>query len=72
MLKVRIIALVIAILLTIATAYAIPWIVYLYKNWVGHMSAEQQQWFNIGQAVLGLGIAVSAFWFWKKKKSSGN
>jgi hypothetical protein len=70
MLKVRIIALIIAILLTIATAYAIPWIVHLYKNWVEQMTAEQQQWFNIAQAVLGLSIAICAFWFWKKKKSS--
>jgi hypothetical protein len=69
MLKVRIIAVVIAILLTIATAYVVPWIVYEYKLWVGHLTVAHQQWFNIVQAVVGIVIAVVAFWFWKKKKS---
>ncbi len=69
MLKVRIIAVVLAILLTIATAYVVPWIVYEYKHVVGHLTAAQQEWFNIAQAVLGGVIAVYAFWRWKKKKS---
>jgi len=69
MLKIRIIAVVLAILLTIATAYVLPWIVYEYKQWVGHLTVMQQQWFNIAQAVLGIAIAVCAFWIWKKKKS---
>jgi|GEM_PF-748063 len=67
--KVRIIAVVIAILLTIATAYAVPWVMYVYTHWVDGLTKTQQHWFNIAQAVLGALIASYAFWCWKKKKS---
>ena len=69
MLKVRIVAATIAILLTLATAYIAPWIIYSYKHWISHLSATQQQFFNLSQVVIGVLIAAYGFWRWKKKKS---
>jgi hypothetical protein len=69
MLKIRIIAVIIAILLTIGTVYLVPVLVYHYKNLVGGFSKDQQIWFNWFQAAVGALIAIYGFWRWKKSKS---
>jgi len=70
MLKVRIIAIIIALVLTALTIYLVPIIVYHYTGFVSGLSKEQQVWFNWGQVVIGFLIAAYGFSRWKKKKSS--
>jgi len=68
MLKVRIIAAILAILLTIATAYAVPYIMNSYYQFVDGLSPQQQKWFTYSQIILGAVVAVIGFLHWKKKK----
>lgn len=67
MLKVRIIAGVIAIILTLITIYVVPIIAYHYTNFANGLTKDQRQWFNGIQVVIGFSIAIYGFWRWKKK-----
>ena len=69
MLKVRIIAALIAIVLTALTIYIAPYVINFYQNWSAGLSPQRRQWFNWSQAGIGALIAVYGFWLWKKKKS---
>lgn len=67
MLKVRIIAAILAVLLTLLTIYLIPIITHSYISFMDGLNSGQQLWFGISQAILGGLIAVYGFWRWKKK-----
>lgn len=69
MLKVRIIAALIAITLTALTIYIAPYVIGFYQSWSAGLSPQGRQWFNWSQAGIGLLIAAYGFWLWKKKKS---
>ena len=69
MLKIRVIAVLIAIVLTLLTIYIVPYIAYYYTSFVSGLSHDQQIWFNWAQAGLGALAAVYGYWSWKKKKS---
>ena len=68
MLKVRIIAALIAIVLTILTIYLVPYVIDFYQRWSAGLSPQGRQWFNWSQAVVGGLIALYGVWLWKKKK----
>lgn len=68
MLKIRIIAVLIAIVLTLLTIYLVPKVVYGYTHFVNGLSHDQQAWFNGSQILLGAAVAGYGFWRWKKKK----
>jgi hypothetical protein len=68
MLKIRIIAVLLAILLTIGTAYLFPMAIYYYKTFINGLTKDQQVWFNLLQAGLGAAIALFSFWLWRKNK----
>jgi len=68
MLKVRIIAALVAIVLTVLTIYLVPKIAYFYTSFVGGLSHDQQTRFSIFQAILGASIAAYGLWRWRKKK----
>jgi hypothetical protein len=67
MLKIRIIAALIALVLTALTLYIGPKIYFAYVHWSDSLTTEQQSWFNFGQILLGVALAVFGFWQWKKK-----
>lgn len=69
MLKVRIIAASIAIVLTIITIYLVPKVVHFYISFMNGLNQDQQFWFGVIQALLGALVAGCAYWRWKKKKS---
>ena len=69
MLKIRIIAVLIAIVLTLVTIYVVPRVVYMYTHFVSGLSHEQNIWFSGSQILLGAALAGYGFWRWKKKKS---
>jgi type II secretory pathway component PulF len=69
MLKIRIIAVLIAIVLTLLTIYLVPRVVFMYTHFASGLSQDQKVWFNGGQALLGAVLAGYSFWCWKKKKS---
>ena len=68
MLKIRIIAVILAIILTIGTAYLLPMAVYYYKAFISGLTKDQQVWFNLLQAGVGAAIAFFSFWIWRKNK----
>jgi len=68
MLKIRIIAVLIAIVLTLLTIYFVPKVALIYTHFVSALSQDQKVWFNGGQALLGAAVAGYGFWRWKKKK----
>ena len=67
MLKVRIIALIIALILTVLTVYLVPIIANHYMRFVGGLSDQERSWFSWLQAIIGFSIAAYGFWRWKKK-----
>lgn len=69
MLKIRIIAALLAIVLTIITIYLVPKIAYFYTSFVHGLSHDQQLWFNLIQALLGVLLAGYGYWRWKKKRA---
>lgn len=69
MLKIRIIAALIAIAFTALTIYLIPIITYHYNAFVSGLSHDQQIWLNWAQALLGGVIGFYGFWLWKRKKA---
>lgn len=70
MLKIRLIAALIAIAFTVLTAYLVPKIAYYYTSFVNGLSHDQQIWLNWAQALIGGLIGVYGFWLWKKKSKS--
>ena len=69
MLKVRIIAIVIALLLTALTVYLVPIAIDYYNSFSSGLSEEERGKFYWAQAGVGFLIAAVGFWGWKKKKS---
>jgi hypothetical protein len=69
MLKLRIFAVLIAVVLTLVTIYLVPKIVFMYTHFVGNLDQDQKEWFNGSQILLGAALAGYGFWRWKKKKS---
>jgi len=69
MLKIRLIAASVAIVMTLITIYLVPIIYAAFTHWSDSLNAQQQQWFLYSQIVLGAAIALIAFWRWKKKRS---
>ena len=69
MLKIRIFAVLIAIVLTLITIYLVPKIVFGYMHFVDGLNQDQKGWFNGSQILLGAALAGYSFWRWKKKKS---
>jgi hypothetical protein len=69
MLKVRIIAALIAIVLTAITIYLAPFVIAFFQHWHGGLSPQARQLFNWSQAGIGALMAVYGFWLWKKSKS---
>jgi hypothetical protein len=68
MLKIRIIAALSAIVLTLITIYLVPKVVYGYTHLMSGLSHDQQTWFNGSQILLGAALAGYGYWRWKKKK----
>ncbi|GGY77109.1 hypothetical protein GCM10011613_22030 [Cellvibrio zantedeschiae] len=68
MLKVRILAAIVAILLTLLTIYLLPKIVYTYTSFMDGMSPDQRTAFSLFQALLGAALGVYGWWLWKKSK----
>lgn len=69
MLKVRIIAVIIAILLTIFTAYFLPKLVYAYTSFMDGLDGDQRLTFSLFQSVVGAGLGVYGWWLWRKSKN---
>lgn len=69
MLKIRLIAALVAIVMTLITIYLIPILIAAYTGWTNTLDAQEQQWFLYSQAALGALIALTALWQWKKKRS---
>jgi hypothetical protein len=70
MLKVRIIAVIIALVLTALTVYLVPIIANHYMSFVGSLNEQERVWFSWVQAGLGFLVAGFGFWQWKKKSKS--
>lgn len=70
MLKVRLIAAAISLVLTALTLPLLWWIYKHFLLWYHHLTASQLQMFNISQAILGLSVAAISFWWVKRKKKS--
>jgi type II secretory pathway component PulF len=70
MLKIRIIAALIAVAFTALTVYLVPKVAFYYTSFVNGLSHDQQLWLNWAQALLGGVIALIGFWLWKKKSKS--
>ncbi|RYY76897.1 MAG: hypothetical protein EOO52_05230 [Gammaproteobacteria bacterium] len=70
MLKVRIIAVIIALILTALTVYLVPIVASYYMNFMGNLNEQERIWFSWAQAFIGFSIAAFGFWRWKKKRSS--
>jgi H+/Cl- antiporter ClcA len=68
MLKIRIIAALIALAFTALTIYLVPKVMYYYTSLVNGLSHDQQIWLNWAQALIGGAIGLFSFWLWKKKK----
>ncbi len=67
MLKIRILALLISLVLTALTLYIGPKIYFAYIRWSDSLYPDQQQLINISQIFVGILIAVVGFWLWKRK-----
>lgn len=67
MLKVRIIAAVLAILLTLITIWAVPKIAFAYMTFMDGLTPGQRTTYGIAQAMLGAAVAGYGLWLWKKK-----
>ena len=67
MLKIRIIAALIATVLTIITALLLPYLYGVLTHWLATLSAEQKQWFSYSQIVLGAVLAGLSYKMWKAK-----
>ena len=67
MLKIRVLALLISLVLTALTLYIGPKIYFAYAHWSDSLSPEQQQLINVSQIFVGILIAVIGFWLWKRK-----
>lgn len=68
MLKIRIIAVIIAILLTLLTIYVTPKIMYAYTEFVDGLDKDQRLKFSLFQSALGAAIAGYGWWLWRKSK----
>jgi hypothetical protein len=68
MLKIRIIAALIALVLTALTIYLAPFVIDFYQSWSAGLTPQGRLWFNWSQAAIGVLIAVYGFWLWKKNK----
>ncbi|MFO1390086.1 hypothetical protein [Cellvibrio sp.] len=67
MLKVRIIAAILAILLTLITIWAVPKIAFAYMTFMDGLTPEQRTSYGVAQAILGAAVACYGLWLWKKK-----
>lgn len=65
MLKIRILASLIAIVLTALTIFLVP---YIYTGYV-YLGANHPKVFQWAQAGIGFAVAGLAYWRWKKRKS---
>ncbi len=70
MLNAKLLAALIAIVMTLLTIYVVPLIYHFYVHWSDSLSHEQQQWFNYSQIVLGALLASFAIWQWKRNRSN--
>lgn len=69
MLKVRILAAIVAILLTLLTIYLLPKIVYAYTGFMEGLNDDQRLKFSVFQALLGAVLGVYGWWLWRKSKN---
>ena len=67
MLKIRIYAALIAIVMTAITAYIAPIVYGLYTHWVDAMTPTQKAWLDWGQVALAACVAIYGFSRWKRK-----
>jgi hypothetical protein len=65
MLKIHILAAIIAVVLTALTVLLVP---YIYTGYV-YLGANYPKAFQWVQVAIGFGIAGLAYWRWKKRKS---
>lgn len=70
MLKIRIIAIVIALVLTLLTIQLIPIVTHHYMSFVDGLNKEQRAWLAWAQSGLGFAVAAVAFWLWRRKAKS--
>lgn len=68
MVKIRIIAALIALVLTALTALIVPYLFTLLMHWLATLNAEQKQWFSYSQVLIGVLVAGVGYKMWKKKK----
>lgn len=69
MLKIRLIAALVALVMTLLTIYLIPIAAALYTGWTRSLNTQEQQWFSYSQIALGAVVALAALWHWKKKRA---
>jgi hypothetical protein len=67
MLKIRLIAVFISLILTALTLYIAPKIYFAYVQWSAGFTDDQKQLMNIAQMCIGFAIAGIGFWLWKRK-----
>lgn len=67
MLKIRLGAALISLILTALTLYIAPKIYFAYVQWSEGFSDDQKQLMNIVQMGIGFTIAAIGFWLWKRK-----
>jgi uncharacterized membrane protein YcjF (UPF0283 family) len=68
MLKIRIIAAAIAILMTGILVLVAPMVYGLIGNWVNE-SVQHKQWLNYSQVGVGVLLAIGGFMQWKKRRA---
>ncbi len=69
MLKVRILAALMAIVLTLLTIWVLPKIVYAYTTFMDGLTADQKTTYSLAQAALGAALGGYGWWLWKKAKA---
>jgi uncharacterized membrane protein YcgQ (UPF0703/DUF1980 family) len=68
MLKIRIIAACVAVIMTLATVYAVPYLYIHVTQWLHGLSPTHKQWFNYSQIFVGFLVALITLRVWFKKK----
>lgn len=68
MLKVRILAVIIAILLTLLTIYLLPKVVYAYTSFMDGLDSDQRLKFSLFQSMVGAALGVYGWWLWRKSR----
>jgi len=70
MLKIRIYAAIIAISITLFTAYLAPKLYFGYVHWVSGLNPAEKQWHSGVQIFLGFLVAVIGYWRWRMRKKA--